>query len=104
MWFRRISESGVSGSSAYSEAKGDVLSEISRKAAIREAKQLASATQAEYVRADQKTRACEEMVRKVHQKEADQAMDVSLLLAFHTLTHTLTHTHTHNRWYRERGR
>jgi hypothetical protein len=57
--------------------KGDVLSEISQKAAIQEAKQLADATQAEYIQAEQKTRVGEEVVRKIHQKEADKAMDVS---------------------------
>ena len=72
-----MSEGNGSGSSAFSEAKGDVLSEISRKAAIREVKQLADATQDQYIRAEQKTRAGEEVVRKIHQKEADKAMDVS---------------------------
>lgn len=62
----------------FAEAKGDVLSEISRKAAIREAKQLADATQEEYIHAQQKARAGEEMVRKIHQKEADKAMEVSV--------------------------
>ena len=55
-----------------------MLSEISRKAAIREAKQLADATQEEYIHAQQKARAGEEMVRKIHQKEADNAMEVSV--------------------------
>lgn len=55
-----------------------MLSEISRKAAIQEAKQLADATQEEYIHAQQKARAGEEMVRKIHQKEADKAMEVSV--------------------------
>ena len=75
--FRRISEGEDSKSSAFSEVKGDVLSEIYQKAAIREAKQLADATQAEYIQAEQKTRTGEEVVRKIHQKEVDKAMDVS---------------------------
>ena len=67
---------------AFSEAKGDVLSELTRKASIKEAKQLADATQQEYVRAEQKTRAVEDTVRKVHQKQADRAMDVRKKLLY----------------------
>lgn len=37
---------------------------------------MAEDTQQEFVRAEQKARAGEEMVRKVNQKEADKAMDV----------------------------
>ena len=72
---RRISES--SEDPAYSDAKSDVLTQISRKAAVKEAKQLAEATQQEYVRAEQKARVGEETVRKVHQKQADRAMEAS---------------------------
>ena len=85
---RRISE-GDETSPAYSEAKGDVLAEISRKAAIKEAKQLATATQEEYIMAEQKARAGEEMVRKIHQREADHAMEVSHPLS---VTRSLTHS------------
>ena len=53
-----------------------MLSEIARSAAIKEAKKMADATQQEFVRAEQKAKAGEEMVRKVQQKEADRAMDV----------------------------
>ena len=63
--------------STYSEAKGEVLSEITRKASIKKAKELAEETQQEYVMAEQKARVAEETVRKVHQKMADAAMDVS---------------------------
>lgn len=66
------------GSEAFSEAKGEVLSELVRKASIKKAKQLAEATQQEYVTAEQKARAAEETVRKVHQMQADKAMDVRL--------------------------
>ena len=45
--YRRISEGGTD--SAYSEAKGEVLSEITRKASIKKAKELAEETQKEYV-------------------------------------------------------
>ena len=61
----------------YFEAKGEVLSEISQKRAIKEAKQLASATQEEYIMAEKKARVEEEMVRKVNQRKADHAMEVS---------------------------
>lgn len=67
------------GSDAYSEAKGEVLSELARKSSIKKAKELAEATQQEYVIAEQKTRAAEETVRKVHQMQADKAMDVRFI-------------------------
>lgn len=66
-------------SDAFSEAKGEVLSELARKASIKKAKQLAEATQQEYVAAQQKARVAEETVRKVHQMQADKAMDVRLI-------------------------
>ena len=69
------------------------MSEISRKASIREAKQLADATQEDYVRAEQKARTGEELVRKIHQKEVNRAMDVSLIAALPTECPP-PHTHT----------
>ena len=73
---RRIAEAKDTKESPYSEAKSDVLSELSRKAAIKEAKELANTTQQEYIRAEQKARVEEDTVRKVHQKQADAAMQV----------------------------
>lgn len=80
VYYRRISEGISSINTTYSDVKSDVLSEITRKAAIKEAKELADATQLEYVRADQKSKAGEETVRKVHQKQADKAMDVRSII------------------------
>lgn len=73
---RRISESGSSPVGA-SPAQAEVLEEIVRKASIKTAREMADAQQQEYIQAEQKARAQEQAMRKVHQKQADKAMDVS---------------------------
>ena len=74
---RRVAEAGEGAKdTTYSEAKSDVLSEISRKASIKKAKQLAEDTQQQYIIAERKARSEEETVRKIHQKQADKAMEV----------------------------
>lgn len=73
---RRISESGSSPIGA-SAAQAEVLEAIVRKASIKTAKEMADAQQQEYIQAEQKARAQEQAMRKVHQKQADRAMDVS---------------------------
>ena len=53
-----------------------MLEQICRKANIKKAKEMADTQQQEYIMAEQKARAQEETIRKVHQKEANHAMDV----------------------------
>ena len=90
---RRISESGSSPVGA-SPAQAEVLEEIVRKASIKTAKEMADAQQQEYIQAEQKARAQEQAMRKVHQKQADKAMDVSppLPLSSTVLMHTYVPT------------
>ena len=57
----------------------EVLEQIRRKANVKLAKEMADSQQQEYILAEQKARAQEETMRKVHQKEADKAMDVSAM-------------------------
>ena len=54
-----------------------MLEQIVRKANVKLAKEMADTQQQEYIVAEKKARAQEETMRKVHQKEADKAMDVS---------------------------
>ena len=74
---RRVADSSDSNPTPFSEVKSEVLTEISRKAAVKEAKQLADTTQQDYILAANKARVAEDTVRKVHQKQADAAMQVS---------------------------
>lgn len=72
---RRIKE-GIQPAKGYlSLLKSDVLSEINRNASIKQAKEMADSQQLEYVMAEKKAHLQEDMIRKVHQKEADHAMD-----------------------------
>ena len=87
---RRISESGSSPVGA-SAAQAEVLEEIVRKASIKTAKEMADAQQQEYIQADQKARAQEQAMRKVHQKQADKAMDVSPHLPCFSPAPSLSH-------------
>ena len=72
-----MDESSDSTPAPFSEVKSEVLTEISRKAAVKEAKQLADTTQQGYILAEKKARVTEDTVRKVHQKQADAATQVS---------------------------
>lgn len=72
----RIKE-GIQPAKGYlSLLKSDILTEINRNASIKQAKEMADAQQLEYVMADKKVHLQEDMIRKIHQKEADEAMDV----------------------------
>ena len=72
---RRIKE-GIQPAKGYlSLLKSDILTEINRNASIKQAKEMADAQQLEYVMADKKVHLQEDMIRKIHQKEADEAMD-----------------------------
>ena len=74
---RRVQENAEPAKGAISDARTEVLESIAREASRKEAKELAEATRQDYIMADTKARAQEETVRKVHQKQADKAMDVS---------------------------
>ena len=108
--YRRIAEAPQAPKGGVSDAQATVLEDINRRANRKSAHEMEDAVKQEYIQAERKSRAQEEAVRKVHQKEVDKAMDVSLTTAQtkHTLTHThtvslttaqtkhtLTHTHTH---------
>ena len=54
-----------------------MLEEISRKSSIKQAKEQAENTQRHYIQAEAKAHVQAETVRKVNQKSADMAMDVS---------------------------
>ena len=54
-----------------------MLESIAREAGKKEAKIMAETARQEYMTAEAKTRSQEETMRKVHQKQADRAMDVS---------------------------
>ena len=55
----------------------NVLEEINRQASVKKVKELVDTTQKEYISADAKARVQEDTMRKVNQKQADMAMDVS---------------------------
>ena len=74
---RRIEEAPQSPKGGVSDAQVEVLEQIARKASIKKAKEMADTTQQEYILAEQKARAQEDTVRKIHQKQADKAMEVS---------------------------
>lgn len=71
---RRVEEAPTSPKGGVSDAQAEVMEQIVRKANIKQAKDMADATQQEYIVAEQKARAQEDTVRKIHQKEADRAM------------------------------
>lgn len=56
-----------------SDQQARVLEEMERKASITEAKKLADEQQQAYIRDEQRTRAQEEAIRHVHQRQADAA-------------------------------
>lgn len=72
---RRVSEKN---GHTVSDSQVTVLEAINRRASIKDAKEQAESTQKEYIQAEAKARAQEDTVRKVHQKQVDLAMDVSL--------------------------
>ena len=74
---RRLIENGEPPQGALSDAKAAVLESIAREAGKKEAKIMAETARQEYMTAEAKTRSQEETMRKVHQKQADRAMDVS---------------------------
>jgi hypothetical protein len=59
-----------------SDAQVEVLESIARRASKKQANELSDTTQQEYILAEAKARSQEEAMRKVHQKQADKAMDV----------------------------
>ena len=73
---RRVAEAPNSPPGGISDSQTEVLEQICRKANIKMAKEMVDTQQKEYVMAEQKARAQEETIRKVHQKEANHAMDV----------------------------
>ena len=73
---RRVAEAPNSPPGGISDSQTEVLEQICRKANIKMAKEMVDTQQQEYIMAEQKARAQEETVRKVHQKEANHAMDV----------------------------
>ena len=58
------------------DSQVDVLEAITRKVSVKKAKQMADATQQEYILDEAKARVQEDTVRKVNQKMVDKAMDV----------------------------
>eukprot|EP00731_Ephydatia_muelleri_P017030 Em0010g128a len=87
---RRIKE-GIQPAKGYlSLLKSDVLSEINRNASIKQAKEMADAQQLEYVMAEKKAHLQEDMIRKIHQKEADHAMDEEQKKRISELSHKET--------------
>ena len=75
LYHRRVKESE---GSSLSDSQVTILEQINRRASIQKAKELVDSTQKEYIQAEAKARAQEDTVRKVHQKQADVAMDVSV--------------------------
>ena len=73
---RRVAEAPNSPPGGISDSQTEVLEQICRKANIKMAKEMVDTQQQEYIMAEQKARAQEETIRKVHQKEANHAMDV----------------------------
>ena len=96
MLYRRIAEAPLSPKGGVSDAQAEVLESIIRQASKKKAQELSEATQREYVQAEAKARYQEEAVRKIHQKEANKAMDVSHLSLSLSLSLSRTHTHTHH--------
>ena len=74
---RRVAEAPLSPKGGVSDAQAEVLESIARRASKKKAKELSDATQQEYILAEAKARSQEAAVRKIHQKEADKAMEVS---------------------------
>ena len=74
-----MAEAPLSPQGGVSDAQAEVLESIVRQASLKKAQELSKVTQQEYVMADAKARSQEEAVRKIHQKQADRAMDVSAL-------------------------
>lgn len=72
---RRVAEAPLSPEGGVSDAQAEVLESIVRQASKKKAQELSSTTQQEYILAETKARSQEEAVRKIHQKEADKAMD-----------------------------
>jgi len=72
---RRVTEAPKSPPGGVTDSQVEVLEQIRRKANVKLAKEMADTQQQEYILAEQKARAQEETMRKVHQKEADKAMD-----------------------------
>lgn len=75
-YIRRVAEAPLSPKGGVSDAQVEVLESIARRAGKKTARELANATQQEYIQAEAKARSQEEAVRKIHQKEVDKAMDV----------------------------
>ena len=74
--FSRIA---ANGDHKMSDAQAEMLEAINRRASIKKAKAMVDQTQQDYIQAEIKEKVQEDMVRKVNQKQADKAMDVSLL-------------------------
>ena len=72
---RRVAEAPNSPPGGISDSQTEVLEQICRKANIKMAKEMVDTQQQEYIMAEQKARAQEDTIRKVHQKEANHAMD-----------------------------
>ncbi len=62
-----------------------LLEDISKQSNIKKAKEQADTTQKEYIQAAAKARVQEETVRKVNQRKADLAMDVSAILCMNQM-------------------
>lgn len=62
-----------------------LLEDISKQSNIKKAKEQADTTQKEYIQAEAKARVQEETVRKVNQRKADLAMDVSAILCMNQM-------------------
>lgn len=77
--YRRVAEVPLKPEGGVSDAQAEVLESIVRQANKKKAQELSNATQQDYIMAEAKARSQEEAVRKIHQKEADKAMDVSHL-------------------------
>lgn len=60
-----------------SDVQADMLEAINRQASIKKAKAMVDQTQQEYVQAEMKDKVQGDMIRKINQKQADKAMDVS---------------------------
>ena len=74
-----MAEAPLKPEGGVSDAQAEVLESIVRQASKKKAQELLNATQQEYIMAEAKLRSQEEAVRKIHQKQANKAMDVSRL-------------------------
>ena len=72
-----MDEAPTSPKGGVSDVQAEVMEQVVRKVSIKKAKEMADATQQEYILAEQKARVQEDTVRKIHQKQADKAMVVS---------------------------